>query len=99
MGKVPGGMCVLDHEDFKILTHKVALEANLKSVWNAGINDTANQDISNVNLRYAAYRSLFGWLCKGKQRKSLRSSLPSCVVSKVREMYPDPDAIYTGFRQ
>ena len=34
--KVPGGMCVLDHEDFKILTHKVALEANLKSVWNAG---------------------------------------------------------------
>ena len=76
--KVDEGMCATDHEEFKILTHKVALEANLISVWNAGeilcysrllkivyctgINDTATQEISNANLRYAAYRSLFGWL-------------------------------------
>ena len=92
------GLCAVDHDDFKIITHKVALEANLKSVWNAGKNnsednvlskiflgifDTVNQDISNINLRYAAYRSLNGWICKGDRNKSLRSSLPSCIVKYI----------------
>ena len=31
--------------------------------------------------------------------KAQRVVLPSCVVTKVRELYPDPSGSYTGFKQ
>ena len=48
------------------------------------------------NLRYAAYRSIFLWLNPGPNRKPGRYPIASCVVNKVKELYPSPT--YRGFQ-
>eukprot|EP00092_Neocalanus_flemingeri_P031343 GFUD01034041.1.p1 GENE.GFUD01034041.1~~GFUD01034041.1.p1 ORF type:complete len:198 (+),score=29.67 GFUD01034041.1:42-635(+) len=93
---MPDSSCVTEHEDFDKIVNKTVLTINLKTVWNTGLVDTNDTDISNRNLRYSAYRSLCIWLRNGKRKKSYRSSLPSCVVTSVRQLYPD--ATYTGYR-
>ena len=55
-------MCAVTNQEFQMLTNRVVLKANLKLIWNAGIFDTPDQSISHVNLRYAGYRTLFGWI-------------------------------------
>ena len=50
------------------------------------------------NFRYVAYRNIF-FLLHGRTRaKMSRHPLPSCIVMKIRESYPDPNNRYTGFR-
>jgi hypothetical protein len=50
------------------------------------------------NMRYIAYRNIF-FLMYGRTRpKMSRAPLPSCVVMKIRESFPDPQNHYTGFR-
>jgi hypothetical protein len=50
------------------------------------------------NFRYVAYRNVF-FLLHGRTRlKMSRAPLPSCMILKIREMYPDPNNRYTGFR-
>jgi hypothetical protein len=50
------------------------------------------------NLRYAAYRNMFFAIYGRTRAKMSRAPLPSCVVMKIREAYPDPHNKYTGFR-
>ena len=48
------------------------------------------------NLRYSAYRSIYLWLIKKRnKKKSFRKALPSCVVTYIRQLYPD--TTYRGF--
>ena len=39
--------CVTETEDFGILTHPIALEANLRSVWMSGVDDPKIKEIPN----------------------------------------------------
>ena len=50
------------------------------------------------NLRFSSYRSLYFWI-HGKKNPSreFRSALPSCLVSLVKQSYPEADGVYTGF--
>lgn len=50
------------------------------------------------NYRYIAYRNLFFMLHGRTRAKMTRSPLPSCMVLKIREAFPDPNNQYTGFR-
>ncbi len=51
------------------------------------------------NFRFVAYRNLF-FAINGRTRvKMSRRPLPSCVVLKIREAYPDPQNKYTGFQE
>ena len=54
------------HKFFSLVTYHVSFQSvltiNLKTVWNTGFVDTDDTEISNKNLRYASYRSLFYWL-------------------------------------
>ena len=94
------GGCVTENPHIRKFLDKDVLEVNLRSVWAMGCADTETSDISNRNLRYSAYRSIHLFLKKKKLvGKSFRQALPSCVVSFVRNTYPDPDASYTGFIQ
>ena len=87
------GQCLSLHGDFKKIVDPLVLEMNLKLLWSCGVWETENQDINNVNFRYAAYRTLDLWMNKN----SARTPHPSCLVNSVREKYPDQDHHYTGF--
>ena len=89
------GQCVSLHEDFKKIVDPLVLEMNLKLLWSCGVWETENQDINNVNFRYAAYRTLDLWL--NSKSKVGRIPHPSCLVNSVREKYPDQENHYTGF--
>ena len=39
--------CVTETDDFGILTHPIALEANLRSVWMSGVDDPKIKEITN----------------------------------------------------
>ena len=82
-----------------------------QQIWKTGNNNNNNNNNTNVfeidksacigrNFRFAAYRSLFFWLYKKKGKKGgeFRFALPSCLVSLVRQKYPEDDQnSYTGF--
>merc|ERR1719154_267069 len=63
--KMPDSICVTEHEDFLTIINKTVLTINLKTIWNSGVIDTDSTDITNKNLRYSAYRSLFIWIRNG----------------------------------
>ena len=93
------GVCLSSHSDFAKLIDDLVLEINLKLIWSCGVFETETQDLNFVNYRYAAYCALDMWL-GGKKKMGRgvgRSPLPSCLVSAVREKYPDEDEHYTGF--
>ena len=48
--------------------------------------------------RFAAYRQ-FTLLVHNRIGGIVRRVIPSCVVSKIREIFPAPDGIYTGFKE
>ena len=53
------------------------------------------------NFRVAAYRSFFFWIYKKKWTNfgDFRSALPSCVVTKVKKIYPEDDPKnYQGYK-
>ncbi|KAG8553877.1 hypothetical protein GDO81_003586, partial [Engystomops pustulosus] len=52
---------------------------------------------ANRSLRYAANRSYTAWV-HGHLGKHYRIPIPSCVVSKIRNSYPEQSGQYTGFR-
>ena len=49
------------------------------------------------SYRYAAYRQ-FCWFIHSRLGKGVRKVIPSCVVSKIREVYPSEDGKYTGYK-
>jgi hypothetical protein len=61
------------------------------------IGEDHNQ-LKPENYRYIAYRNAF-FLLHGRTRAKMnRCPLPSCMVMKIREAYPDPNNQYTGYR-
>lgn len=52
---------------------------------------------SHRTLRHTAYRQYVLWKF-GRLGAGNRVVIPSCVVTKIRNNYPEPSGIYTGFR-
>eukprot|EP00111_Clytia_hemisphaerica_P007238 TCONS_00021017-protein len=65
--------------------------------------DETNRDLleeipSNRSLRYAAYRKFSWWVFK-RLGKNNRRVIPSCVLSKIRSTFPDPEGKYTKYKE
>jgi hypothetical protein len=57
-----------------------------------------NSEARPESFRFVAYRNLF-ILTYGRTRaREERKPLPSCLVMKVRSLFPDPENRYTGFK-
>lgn len=65
-----------------------------------------NSFIYNVNsvrhslyrrYRYLAHRSFVSW-CWGYLARNIRVVLPSCVVLRIQQEFPDADGQFVGFR-
>jgi hypothetical protein len=50
------------------------------------------------NYRFIAYRNLFFMVYGRTKAKMTRLPIPSCLVMRVRSIFPDPSNIYTGFK-
>ena len=46
--------------------------------------------------RYAAYRQ-FSWFNYTKLGRPVRRVIPTCVVTKIREEFPEPSGVYVNF--
>ena len=51
----------------------------------------------NKNYRFISYKQYIWW-CYGYLGKNKRKPLPNCVITKIREMYPEQSDIYVPFR-
>ena len=62
------------------------------------LKDPDGNVVPNSKMRKALYKT-FTYLKFGHLGRGNRIPIPSCVVSKIREMYPDPDGNYMGFHE
>ena len=54
-------------------------------------------DFSNQGYRFAAYRQYILWQ-NGYLGRGNRRVVPSCATCSIRQKYPSPGGVYTGFR-
>ncbi|CAG0901235.1 unnamed protein product [Cyprideis torosa] len=85
--------CVTDHEDFRV--YVLAPEAIMLGmrIWCSASGGPVVANPSNKAKRYTAYR-LFVSLMYGYLGKGVRRIIPACVVSKIREAYPEESGEY-----
>ena len=90
--------CIANSTEFKILcTRKSVLENVLVGLHEIK-GDCLEEKWSNRSLRYAAYKQFVWWVFK-YLGKGNRRVLPSCVLWKIRGMYPQPDNDYVLFSE
>jgi hypothetical protein len=56
------------------------------------------EPIPNRAYRLCAYRMFTSWV-HGHLGAHSRRVIPACAVSKIREMFPEDNAVYTGYMQ
>lgn len=57
-----------------------------------------SEPLTNTMLRYLSYRTFVSLVnCHQSMGKWNRVTLPACVVSRIRYLYPDPNENYTGY--
>lgn len=63
-------------------------------------DEAQNPDEAQPNQRrHAIYRQMALIINDGPSGRGNRVKLPTCVVAGVRELFPDPKAVYTGHRE
>ena len=56
-----------------------------------------HSDFSNEGYRFAAYCQYILWQ-NGYLGRGNRRVVPSCATCSIRDKYPSPEGVYTGFR-
>jgi hypothetical protein len=76
---------------------------DIPCVWEANIesmrlfSESRNDEEATPNQqRHSLYRQMALIINDGPSGRGNRVKLPSCVVSGVRELFPDPVLVYTG---
>ncbi|CAM4568707.1 unnamed protein product [Leuciscus chuanchicus] len=89
----------------KCMTHHPGFEPNclnpytLQNILNIYRADYGNlrRRTEEGRYRYLAHRSFVSW-CWGYLGRKIRVVLPSCVVLRIQQEFPDPDGQFVGFR-
>ena len=73
-------------------------------LYSLNIQDTDKRDkflrkiLKNKQLRFLAYKTFVNILSCQDLDRNVRYILPACVVTKIREQFPNPDGEpYTGY--
>jgi hypothetical protein len=106
IGKVKANYeCVTENPIFSsLIVFKEALnilrhQTIRKTKSNKKKNSLAATELPNNSWRYLAYKQFVLWVNANVALGSgNRVVIPSCVVNKIRENFPDPTSTYTGYR-
>ena len=90
--------CVSQFPEFTLLI----LEPGVLNIANDYRNDffaLTEEDEEDINksFRHTAYRQFVLWRC-GYLGANNRKVIPSCCVWTIRDKYPSPHGVYTGFK-
>lgn len=89
--------CLCNEEEFKhICLYKPYLEVILIGLSKTR-GDYLEKTTSNRSYRFAAY-STFTWWAHGKLGRYNRKVIPSCIIWKIRELFPEEDGNYVNFQ-
>uniref|UniRef100_A0A803JMB7 Uncharacterized LOC116408826 n=2 Tax=Xenopus tropicalis TaxID=8364 RepID=A0A803JMB7_XENTR len=88
--------CITDHDDFNGKCLDPVNVAHYYRLINVKKRKNPKHSVYQRGLRKAAYRSFTAWMY-GYLGGNNRKPIPSCVVNKIRESFPDPNGRYTGF--
>lgn len=88
--------CMVDHPGFEPVCLNVYSLQNAINVYKAQYGPLRLRGIVH-RYRYCAYRCFVSW-CWGWLGQRVRVVLPSCVVLKIRQEFPDAEGQYVGFR-
>ena len=98
------GDCIIDHDFFANIVSDEGLQYS-RSLEAAGISNHSEKrrylsEPFAKNLRRSmAYRNFLIWINQNiPMGRGIRMVLPRCVVLKIRQLYPDQNHHYTGFR-
>jgi len=92
--------CITECQKFKDFAENINV---LELLAYAGSSEKLARDkngkVLDEGLRYACYCSYLHMLKIYRTGKGNRIPLPSCVVSRIKELYPSPSGIYKGFEE
>ena len=86
--------CITDSDEFATLCLNKAVLANVLTGLHVSRGDYLENVSTNRSLRYASYKQYVWWTFK-TLGKGNRRVIPSCVIWKIRNTFPEPDEQYT----
>ncbi len=86
------------NHEHPLFQNRVLTEHNLELAMqsNADFSNYPFDPANNACWRYTVYRQYTLWVW-GKFRRRNRKVIPSCIVWKIRDRFPDQRENYTGF--
>lgn len=86
--------CILDSQEFSTLCLNEYVLKNVLTGLHVSRGDYLENECTNRSLRYAAYKQFIWWIFKSLG-KGNRRVIPSCVIWKIRDTFPECDGQYT----
>ncbi|KAI7803994.1 putative P2X purinoceptor 7-like, partial [Triplophysa rosa] len=88
--------CMIDHPGFEANCLNPYTLQNIYNIYRSDYGPIRHRN-SNKQFRHLAYRSFVSW-CWGYLGRHVRVVIPSCVVARIRQEFPDQSGQYVGFR-
>ena len=86
--------CITESPEFTTLCLNESVLKNVLTGLHISRGDYLEDQCSNHSLRYAAYKEFVWWIFESLG-KGNRRVIPSCVIWKIRNTYPEHDGQYT----
>lgn len=87
------GNTILNPEVLKIMHHDLLIRSKDKELKKTLASGT------NASRRYLAYRTFVWWINSGHAiGHKNRMVIPACVISAIRNKWPDEHGVYVGFK-
>ncbi|KAF4523832.1 hypothetical protein B566_EDAN008067 [Ephemera danica] len=99
-----GAQCVTIHDAFKtLILNEQSLTLSRHKMLSFEKDYLKAKKLKNLDAadtwRYVAYRDFILWVnCKKNLGRNIRVPIPSCAVWAVRDKWPEPGGLYTGFK-
>lgn len=86
--------CITQSSEFDTLCLNKTVLKNVLTGLHVSRGDFLEDDVTNRSLRFAAYKQFVWWIFKNLGRRN-RRVIPSCVIWKIRNNYPELNGKYT----